>query len=299
MDGGRVRIVDVPGARLHTECVGEGPALVLIAGGGGDAGIFADAVAMLGRDRTVMTFDRRGNSRSPFTGAGGAIDVTTQASDVVAILDAYGVERAEVFGSSGGAIIVLELLTRYPDRVHAAVVHEPPLVQLLEPDDPARQEIERIGELAVRHPMRAFAAFGVMTAPQLPRLFRSSIGQVVLAAGARAGLAAGSVVRRVTGRAPSVMTRMLGNIDLLLRRELPCFCFDYRPDLDAVRAAAVPWRLAVGRDSVGRPYYAATEKLSREVGAICSVFPGGHTGYQTHATEFTARLVEVFGELDS
>jgi hypothetical protein len=55
----------------------------------------------------------------------------------------------------------------------------------------------------------------------------------------------------------------------------------------------------VGRDSVGRPYYTATETLVQQTGAICRVFPGGHTAYQTHPAEFTARLLEVFEELDS
>ncbi|WP_051022240.1 hypothetical protein [Nocardia pneumoniae] len=93
------------------------------------------------------------------------------------------------------------------------------------------------------------------------------------------------------------MTRMLGNVDLLLRRELPCFCFDYRPDLDAVRATTVPWRPAVGRDSVGRPYHTTAETLAREVGTICTVFPGGHTAYQTHPAEFADRLRAVLEEL--
>jgi pimeloyl-ACP methyl ester carboxylesterase len=36
-----------------------------------------------------------------------------------------------VFGSSSGAIVTLDLVTRHPDLVSAAVVHEPPFVELL------------------------------------------------------------------------------------------------------------------------------------------------------------------------
>ncbi|MGQ4615706.1 hypothetical protein [Nocardia sp. R7R-8] len=47
----------------------------------------------------------------------------------------------------------------------------------------------------------------------------------------RAAASPRASLRRRTGRA---------NVDLLLRRELPCFCVDYRPDLDAVRGNIVP-----------------------------------------------------------
>jgi pimeloyl-ACP methyl ester carboxylesterase len=36
-----------------------------------------------------------------------------------------------VFGSSSGAIVTLDLVTRHPDLVSTAVVHEPPILELL------------------------------------------------------------------------------------------------------------------------------------------------------------------------
>jgi hypothetical protein len=49
------------------------------------------------------------------------------------------------------------------------------------------------------------------------------------------------------------MHRLIGNADITFTRELP-LCFDHQPDLEALRSAPVPWRLATGRDSAGRPY---------------------------------------------
>lgn len=295
-----VLMVESTGVRLHTEAAGSGPVLVLVSGGGGDAAMYEQVVRLLADCYTVITFDRRGNSRSAFTEPDTDIGVGTQAADVVAILDAYGIDRALVFGNSGGAIITLELIAQHGARVRAAIAHEPPLVQLLTADSPAWQEITRIRQLAAdKGPMRAVAAFGVMTAPHLPALLRSQAGQAMLAAGSTAALAVAPTVRRLTGRPPSPMTRMLGNTDLLLRRELPSFCFDYQPDLTTLRMSPVRWRPAVGSDSTGRPYFVATEVLAAHLGTTCVEFPGGHTAYPTRPAEFAQRLLETFTELTS
>lgn len=72
----------------------------------------------------------------------------------------------------GAGIIALEVIAGHSDRLVAAIVHEPPVMGLLSEDSPARQEIVNIGRLAVEQsPMRAYVAFGVMTAPNVPKLF--------------------------------------------------------------------------------------------------------------------------------
>ncbi|WP_024801867.1 alpha/beta fold hydrolase [Nocardia sp. BMG51109] len=296
MAGGErvVRMVDVPGARLYTGSVGSGPALMLVAGGGGDAGVYEDVAALLGARYTVITFDRRGNSRSAFTEPGAAIDNRAQADDVVAVLDAYAVERAHLFGSSGGAIIALEVLARHGARLLGAVVHEPAVVQLLPGDDPGRRQLAEIWRLAVeKSPLRAFAAFGVMTAPHMPAVFRSAAGQAAMAGATRVALALDSAVRRATRKPPSVMTRLLGNADLPMYRELPALCFDYQPDLDALRTISVPWSIAVGADSAGRPYEVAARALAAEPAMSYVEFPGGHTAYQVQPVPFAERLLAV------
>src|SRR5690242_8069585 len=214
--------VAVPGARLYTELAGQGPPLLLISGGGGDAGMYERAVALLARSHTVLTYDRRGNSRSRFTDPEAAIDVAAQADDVVAILDHYGIDRAYVFGGSGGAIIALDVLARHPDRLLGVVAHEPPVMSILPDGSPERPALARIGWIArEKGPLRAYAAFGAMTMQDPPWLFRSSIGQALVASASWIALPLGAVARRVTGAQPSSMTRQLGNADLLLRRELP------------------------------------------------------------------------------
>ncbi|MEV4355444.1 alpha/beta fold hydrolase [Nonomuraea sp. NPDC004186] len=286
--------VEVPGARLHVELAGDGPPLLLISGGGGDAGMYADVVPLLARTYTVITYDRRGNSRSPFTHPDASITPATQADDAVAVLDHHGLERAYVFGNSGGAIIALEMVIRHPGRLLGAVVHEAPLVQLLPAGSAERREIEHIGRLGQDgHLMRAFAAFGAMTLPDPPRIFLSPTGQTVIAAGTQLVLAAGDLARRLTRREPDAMTRQLHNAELMLRRELPAFCFDYQPDLSAPAATTAPWCLATGRDSVGKPYYTPAHVLSERLGIPCQEFPGGHVPYMQHPEEFTKTLTTI------
>ena len=56
--------LDVEGARIRYERRGAGPALLLISGAGGDAGFFSGLAEVLADSFTVISYDRRGNSRS-------------------------------------------------------------------------------------------------------------------------------------------------------------------------------------------------------------------------------------------
>jgi pimeloyl-ACP methyl ester carboxylesterase len=245
----------------------------------------------------VISYDRRGNSRSTFTDPRAAIDMPTQAADAVAVLDHYGIDRAHVFGGSGGAIIALDVLARYPDRLLGLVAHEPPLVSVLPDDSPERQELAGIGRIArEKGPLRAYAAFGAMTMDDPPWLFRSPVGQALIAGASWVALPVGAAVRRITGGRPDSMTRQLANADLLLRRELP-LCFDHRPDLAALRETRVDWVLATGRRSVGKPYHRPAHVLAEQLGVPCEEFPGGHTVYVEQPREFAEALQDVLGRL--
>ncbi|MEU6725222.1 hypothetical protein ABZ917_16070 [Nonomuraea wenchangensis] len=53
----------VPGAELFHEVRGRGPMLLLVPGGGGDAGTFDGIAEVLARDFTVVAADPRGYRR--------------------------------------------------------------------------------------------------------------------------------------------------------------------------------------------------------------------------------------------
>jgi pimeloyl-ACP methyl ester carboxylesterase len=57
-------MVTVGPLQLYYELRGSGPPLLLIMGATGDAGHFATVADQLADELTVLTYDRRGNSRS-------------------------------------------------------------------------------------------------------------------------------------------------------------------------------------------------------------------------------------------
>ncbi|WP_322060152.1 alpha/beta hydrolase [Paraburkholderia sp. J63] len=117
-------------AELYCERRGEGPLLLMITGALGDAGFFADVADILAADYTVVTYDRRCNSRS--TGDLAApMTVAQQARDAIAVIRAFGEEKALIFGNSGGAVIGLELAARHPEVIDFLIAHEAPAGLLL------------------------------------------------------------------------------------------------------------------------------------------------------------------------
>jgi pimeloyl-ACP methyl ester carboxylesterase len=131
VDGAVVEQFPVSGAQLYTETRGAGPLLLFVVGGNGDPAVFSGVAGRLAGDFTVVTYARRGFARSPVDDAN---RICADVEDAVALTARHGRGPACVFGSSSGAIVTLDLVTRHPDLVSTAVVHEPPILELL--DDP-------------------------------------------------------------------------------------------------------------------------------------------------------------------
>lgn len=89
-------------------------------------------------DRTVVTYDPRGLGRSVRKDGRIDHDPQVQAGDVHALITELGAGPVDLFGSSGGAITALALVTAHPDDVHTVVAHEPPLIPVL-PDAEAAE----------------------------------------------------------------------------------------------------------------------------------------------------------------
>jgi pimeloyl-ACP methyl ester carboxylesterase len=53
------------------------------------------------------------------------------AGDLHHLIDALGVTSVDLFGSSGGAVNALALVSKHPEQVRALVAHEPPLADQL------------------------------------------------------------------------------------------------------------------------------------------------------------------------
>jgi pimeloyl-ACP methyl ester carboxylesterase len=98
-------------------------AVALIHGVGFGPATFAPVARELRRAGPVLVLERRGyGSRA---GLAPAERVEDHVEDLVAALDDAGVARALVAGCSGGATVALAAALLVPDRVTAAVAHEP------------------------------------------------------------------------------------------------------------------------------------------------------------------------------
>src|SRR6266496_3177398 len=124
--------LNVPGAKLYYEASGEGPLLITIPGAAGTGEVFRPLVGPLAERYQVVIYDRRGFSRSELDGPQDYDHrLDTDADDVRRWIEELTDKPAIVFGNSSGAIVALEVLIRYPERVDTVVAHEPPLVNLL------------------------------------------------------------------------------------------------------------------------------------------------------------------------
>jgi len=91
---------------------------MLIPGATGNASHFTGSAEKLADEFTVITYDRRGNSRSRVTTDPDAVvHVSAQANDARAIISACGIDKVVVFGTSSGAIVALELVASHDDFV--------------------------------------------------------------------------------------------------------------------------------------------------------------------------------------
>lgn len=109
--------MSVNGTQVYYEQRVSGPSVLFIQGATGDGGTFAQVAELLADEFTVVTYDRRGNSRSPRSAGWTTTSIYEQADDAAALLQALDLAPAAVFGTSGGAIILLNLLLRHPEVV--------------------------------------------------------------------------------------------------------------------------------------------------------------------------------------
>jgi pimeloyl-ACP methyl ester carboxylesterase len=114
--------VKASGADLHVEERGAGEPLVLLHGMAGTSGDWRHVFDLdaLGRRFRVITPDARGHGRS--TNPGGEFTFAGCARDLLAVLDALGVERSKAVGMSLGAKTLLHVATLAPARIDTMVL---------------------------------------------------------------------------------------------------------------------------------------------------------------------------------
>lgn len=91
-------MLNVNGIELHHEVRGAGPPILLIMGATGDGGHFERLAELLADEFTVVTYDRRGNGRSPRPQGWSQTSAEEQADDAAELIRALGLAPAAAFG---------------------------------------------------------------------------------------------------------------------------------------------------------------------------------------------------------
>lgn len=108
------------GAELYWEQMGAGPALVLGAGLGGAASWWEPNRSALAERFTVVTFDQRGTGRSSRVPV---VSIGQMAADLIAVLDAAGIEAAHYLGHSTGGAIGVAAALDFPGRLRSLLLY--------------------------------------------------------------------------------------------------------------------------------------------------------------------------------
>jgi pimeloyl-ACP methyl ester carboxylesterase len=268
----KTETLKVPGAELYYEVRGSGPVLLMMPGGPADATAFRSIAGQLAPYYTVVTYDPRGLSRSRLVSP---LDedriVEVFADDVHRLLAAVTEERADVFASSGGAVIALELAARHPEQLDTVVSHEPPSPTLQPDPAHVRAVMEKI--------TATYRTAGIGPAVQIfSDLIRS--GPPPAPQG------------EPTPEMLEDMARMHGNMDLFFGPYMVAIA-RYEPDFNALKGASSRIVAAVGDESRGELAHDGGLALAERLGTRAVVFPGDHGGFGSQPAEFAAKLREV------
>jgi len=264
----------VPGAALYYEVRGTGPLLLISQSGEGGAGRSSDLVDRLVGTRTIITYDRRGLSRSTLENPGRGVTMAEHADDVHRLLAELADGPAAMLGCSLGAVIGLHLALRHPGQVHTLIAHEPVAPRLLPSADRARHEHELAG---------------------IQRLYRREGLRPALKVIAEV-LGIDPVRPAEQGLLPQPMTPgRVVDFGFFIEHDFAAVLDDTLPvlELTGTTTRIVP---AVGRTTPRTVFdYRCAERLAALLGEELVEFPGGHNGNTTHPRAYAARLLDVLG----
>ncbi len=112
----------IDGTRVHYVDVGEGPAVVLVHGFASSLNAWGGVIKALRKDHRVIALDLKGfgyTDRPP-----GDYSPRAQAKLILGLMDALGVEHADVVAHSWGSSVTLELALDAPKRVDRIALYD-------------------------------------------------------------------------------------------------------------------------------------------------------------------------------
>jgi pimeloyl-ACP methyl ester carboxylesterase len=279
--------LDVPGAVLtydvrEAATPSDEPPLVLIGLPMGAEGF--TTLAGHFADRTVVTYDPRGVERSTRESSTDRPGISTHAEDVHQIIEAIGGGPVDLFASSGGAIVALDLTATHPEDLRTVVAHEPPLVGVL-PDREA-----------------ATAAMTDIHNTYQAKGFGFGMAKFIALVMAEGELTADYVNQPDPDPAMfGLPAKDDGSRDDLMLDVNMLVVPAYEPDYEKIKAAAPRVLIGLGADTGEQLTGRAAPRVAALLDGEPVVFPGGHGGFSggeygqpaDKPVEFAAKLREV------
>ena len=263
------RLLEVNGATIYLEVRGSGPSVLFIQGAFGDGGTYEQVAELLADEFTVVTYDRRANSRSPRPASWQSTSTEEQADDAASLIEALDIAPAAVFGNSGGAIIGLDLIIRHPNLLRGAILHDPAMFSVLASPEDVMEPIQQAVEKGMREegPRGGGASF--------LRFFAGDEAFEHLE--------------------PELRERMLGNAEIFFGLEFGAIG-PYRPREGSLAAVDVPVRVMAGTESPP-PLVAVARWLADRLNVELERLPGGHTPYFDRPEEMAETIRPLFREM--
>lgn len=248
---------------LYYEVIGEGEPLILIHGLIVDSELYKAAAQLLSRYYKVITYDRRGNSRSVCKKER-IFSMDAQVEDLRDLMDALDIESAFIFGASAGSVVGQEFLIRYPKRVRHLIMYEPAVLG----------EMMEIPEVA--------SWVELMTKKIEQRRYSTAILEFAKHIN--------SFDSRSPRRTKEISLREMGNHEYALTQEYPGM-MKYHPDRVKFESYADRITISAGDKSEGTVYYRAAIHIADDLGKKPVFYPGYHNLPYDLPKEFAVNLL--------
>jgi len=118
---------------------------------------FRRQVPELSRHYRVIRYARRFHPPSEDATHSAEYTLEVHTGDLIALLDALGLESSHLVGSSYGAYVALACALRAPDRARSLVLAEPPILPFLKRTSEGHAELDRFNRTALQPAREAFA----------------------------------------------------------------------------------------------------------------------------------------------
>lgn len=260
------------GTQLFIRTAGEGEPVLLIHGAMVDADFYGDMQEILSAGMQVITYDRRGYSRSAASAEGSGYGLVRQAMDAAQVLRTLTDSPACVVGCSAGALIALKLMELEPSLIRHLYLHEPAALFY---SDVLRQEerdwLDGIHDSARQDGMKGY---------------RRAVLQFMMGARGAPG-----PDDRAKPLAAEVMDRQMKNGIVYVRDEYP-EAYSLTEDFYDMEKLQAEGRITCLAGDSGRDGYCARAavKMADRLGVRLYYVPGRHNGAHDLPAEFAAAL---------